>query len=319
MNNITETGDIYPDNEIDVNPQGKQYIGLLLKLISNPCLYAANTNYISIIDHNNQYTEFEIMSQLFDQIKNRSINTKIRINEKIYIWLSVDERNRVCDWRLFTSMLTTAKLYSIYQSSYYFDSVYRLMILISNIKTTSIRNFYRLILQNTQLMKRFVSLPASKEHHHSFPGGLLIHSLETALITAENLRLMGNDVTIPECEITITAALFHDIGKIVTLDHDKQASAGFLTGHDNFTLMVLADALRTLNHDWQRGCEALQYLLTWNNSHGFCKFVGGNIIRAADRLSTSRSLRRMAFSDKPAHFYFSVLTTGKRNQCINRL
>lgn len=62
------------------------------------------------------------------------------------------------------------------------------------------------------LMIAFVSIPASKRHHHSYPRGLLTHSLQCALITMQNMSAM-NELTQSEREVTLVAALLHDVGK----------------------------------------------------------------------------------------------------------
>lgn len=163
-----------------------------------------------------------------------------------------------------------------------------------------------------------MTLPASKRHHHSFPYGLLSHSLECSSITAQNMLSLEN-VSVSEIEITIISALLHDIGKTQTLNLTEHTSTGRLINHEAFTLSVMANQLKNLTDNWQKGAETLQYLLTWKTNMGFCRFLGGNVMKLADQLSTSASLRRMDFTDKPSYHYFSTLKIGKKQHYINRL
>jgi putative nucleotidyltransferase with HDIG domain len=167
-------------------------------------------------------------------------------------------------------------------------------------------------------MIRWVALPASKRHHHSYPGGLLAHSLECAFIAEQNVGML-TELSTREKEVTILAALLHDIGKTQTLSMDGHTSTGRLIDHELLTLQVLAKPLEVLKKRWPDGAQTLQYLLTWKSSMGFCKFVGGNIIKFADQISTSASLRRMAFQDKPLHYRYASIQKSNYSAYLNRL
>jgi len=129
----------------------------------------------------------------------------------------------IVNWRLFKSHLSNQQLFNIYQSCYNFEPLYQLFTLINFLKIKPLREFCKRCISNTDLMKIFVSIPASKRHHHSFPGGLLAHSLETAFITAQNIHVIY-DISQAEKEVTTIAALFHDIGKTKTLAMDRHTS-----------------------------------------------------------------------------------------------
>lgn len=100
---------------------------------------------------------------------------------------------------------------------------------------------------------------------------------------------------------------------------DGHTQLGRLMDHELFTLQVLAKPLSLLSKRWQNGTQTLQYLLTWKSSMGFCKYIGGNIVKMADQISTSASLRRMAFQGKPEYFSFSPMQTGNSLNYFNRL
>ncbi|PLA73473.1 hypothetical protein CYQ88_10965 [Hydrogenovibrio sp. SC-1] len=189
---------------------------------------------------------------------------------------------------------------------------------VNSLSVAPLKTFMRMVLSDVPLMKSFVSIPASKRHHHSFPGGLLSHSLECALITHSSVNSLI-EVSQNEKEVAIVAALLHDVGKIETLGLQEHTSMGKLLDHEKFTLSVLAPHLNELKKFWYKGYEVLTYLLNWKSSMGYCQYVVGNAIKIADQMSTSASLRRMAFSDKPEYFHFSKLQVGQKETYLSRL
>lgn len=134
----------------------------------------------------------------------------------------------------------------------------------------------------------------------------------------QNLEVMS-DMSESEKEVTTIAALLHDIGKTKTLGQGQHTSIGHLLDHEQFTLLAISNPLNRLTEYWPQGSETLQYLLMWTHKKGFCRYVGGNVIKLADQLSTSMSLRRMAFKDKPSYYHFSHLNIGQQTHCVNRL
>jgi hypothetical protein len=273
---------------------------------------------ISLIDQNHFTHYIQVDSQDYIEIHQRYESLNLQNTELLYLWVEQDTDGHVLNWRLFKSTLTLEQLFPIYQASYDFDSLYQLFELIEGLKVIPLRMFARQVLMDKPLMTAFVSIPASKRHHHSFPGGLLMHSLECALMTKQTVESLI-DVSIKEKEVSIIAALFHDVGKVKTLGETKHTSTGRLIDHEQFTLMLLADPLNSLNEYWEQGAETLQYLLTWKESQGVCRFVSGNAIKMSDRLSTSASLNSMAFKDKPEYFHFSELNIGANKHYLNRL
>ena len=87
------------------------------------------------------------------------------------------------------------------------------------------------------MLKRFVSAPASMNGHHSYPGGLLDHAVDTAQIVA---RELATGRTSCDPDTAMIAAVLHDLGK--TLEYEtntlsngvKQVgltTRGILVGH----------------------------------------------------------------------------------------
>lgn len=122
-----------------------------------------------------------------------------------------------------------------------------------------LREFVLKVLATDSLAFSFVSAPASLNHHHSFPGGLLQHSLECA----QHVSRFGQYSELQK-QLGIVAALFHDIGKILTLTGDmRRTTLGRTLDHDKLALEVLGPYLRWLDEKWPEGGAQIRYLLTW--------------------------------------------------------
>lgn len=181
----------------------------------------------------------------------------------------------------------------------------RLRICYESLTLLPLRRFLLGVLSNPEIRRPFFTLPASVEHHHSYAGGLLTHSLECAEMVA----------TIPELEsmqrdLGIVAALLHDIGKIPLLEvSGKRSKAGFLLHHETLTLEVLAPHLRLLDKAWEDGAIALRYL--WCpaplSTPQAPWMTVQEVVRAADRISASREAERMAFTGLPTWRHSAVL------------
>jgi len=273
---------------------------------------------VSLIDQQHLTHYIQVDSKDYADINQRYESLNVQNNESLYLWVEQGSDGSVLNWRLLKSTLTLEQLFPIYQACYDFDSLYQLFELVESLKVIPLRMFAREVLMDKPLMTAFVSIPASKRHHHSFPGGLLMHSLECALMTQQTVESIIN-ISTKEKEVAVIAALFHDVGKVKTIEPTQHTSTGRLIDHEQFTLMLLAEPINTLNEYWKEGAETLQYLLTWTERQGVCRFVSGNAIKMSDRLSTSASLRSMAFNDKPDYYHFAELNIGSNKNFLNRL
>ena len=277
-----------------------------------------NHCYVSVTDSHNQLHYFSVDKESYSDITQRYVSLQAVKGEHLFLWVEVDSGSQLINWRLLKSSSNLEQLFPIYQACYDFEMLYQLINFVETLEVIPLRMFVREVMKDSKLMARFVSIPASKRHHHSYPGGLLEHSLECVFITKQNVDML-DDITINEKEVATVAALFHDIGKAETLGQDKHTFAGQIIDHEAFTLLVLAKPLNELKKYWSQGADVFQYLVLWKESQGHCRFVTGNAIKLADRLSTSASLNRMAFKDKPEYFHFSKLVVGSKAHYLNRL
>lgn len=315
----TFTSDLpFQSFETPTQSNGKQYFGYAGTFSQTIGYPNGSSSYINLIDVTHNTHSFIVDQTTFEEIHYRYQQINLSTTEYCFIWLEVDAMNVIVNWRLFKASMTLEQLYPIYQSAYCFESLYQLFEAVNALSVRPLKTFMRMVLADEKLMTAFVSIPASKHHHHSYPGGLLSHSLECALITYNSVSSLV-EVSQNEKEVAIVAALLHDIGKIETLSIQEHTSMGKLLDHEKFTLSVLSPHLNELKQYWYKGYEVLVYLLSWKPSMGFCQYVVGNAIKNADQMSTSASLRRMAFSDKPDYFHFSKLQIGQKEAYLSRL
>lgn len=85
-------------------------------------------------------------------------------------------------------------------------------------------------IENKEFVNRFKSHSAAKSVHHSFVGGLLEHTLSVVKLC----EYYSNNYPVLNRDLLITAALFHDIGKLdelSTFPENDYTDDGQLLGH----------------------------------------------------------------------------------------
>lgn len=158
------------------------------------------------------------------------------------------------------------------------------------------------VLSAQDIGRRFVTFPASRGHHHTEQGGLLVHCMECV----DFVRGAATTALSPrELDLTMVAAFLHDVGKIWTLTPDQKLSdLGHAVPHDVLTLEVLAPYMKRLDSKWPVGARHLRHLLTWTPAQSrYPEFPGTLLVRAADQFSTSTYLRRAVFANCPDYFW----------------
>jgi len=159
---------------------------------------------------------------------------------------------------------------------------------ISRITLSSLRNFVEAILADDSIAFAFVSAPASLNHHHNYPGGLLRHSLECFQMVE---RQQG--FTRESHELGLISSLFHDIGKVLALTHEmERTSLGFSIDHDKLTLEVLSPYLANLEQNWPAGAQELRYLLTWKVKRPVPRYNMADLVACSDRLSAGLDMEK---------------------------
>jgi len=182
----------------------------------------------------------------------------------------------------------------------------RLVAIVDQLSHPALKSFLDSILLDLAMVERFLTVPASMRHHHSYPGGLLAHSIECAEIVQRSYPVQGW-----EKELGIVASLLHDIAKTRTMMATKKTALGYVLDHDHLTLEILAPYLAQLDKSWPDGAIALRYLLTLNRSKPSLPLMPvAEAVKYADRISSALDARRLAYIDKPEWKRFARLDVG---------
>ncbi|PLY16745.1 MAG: hypothetical protein C0631_02880 [Sedimenticola sp.] len=165
----------------------------------------------------------------------------------------------------------------------------RVRAMIASIKSDTLSQFLLRVFSDQALLEKFMTLPASRNHHHSYVNGLFIHSVDTAWRAFEFTHLKTD-----EKDVAMVASLLHDIGKIKTLaDHDSRTYSGKCIRHEDITLEVLAEHLKWLDSVDPLTCDKLRYCLTWNHQkERIPKHMLAEYIKFADHASTASEVPR---------------------------
>jgi 3'-5' exoribonuclease len=170
--------------------------------------------------------------------------------------------------------------------------------LVDSLSHDGIRQFVLSVLSDDEIVLPFVRLPASRNHHHALPGGLLEHSLSSAIKVAD---VMGKDHE--QTELAIVGALLHDIAKVRTLATEgKLTPTGYLIGHDNMTLEVLAPHFKMLDQTYPDIALALRYIWTWKNDknrNSIPCIAIAEVVAGVDRIDTAINVDKEVFMGKP--------------------
>ena len=129
------------------------------------------------------------------------------------------------------------------------------------LETAPLRDFLMAVFQRRDVFQSFWTMPASAAHHHSYAGGLALHSLEVAQDIASNAGLSDT-----ERELGIVGALMHDIGKVWSYTQDMYPNtANLAMGHELVGLSRLEPELAALEAQWPDGAYAMRTLLSGNS------------------------------------------------------
>lgn len=172
----------------------------------------------------------------------------------------------------------------------------RLLRVIDQIKDANLKRFVNRILGDKEIAAPFMKVRGSSHHHHAFPAGLLLHSIEVVEIVLGMPRL--DTQTRDFC---IVGGLFHDIGKIRTLNIGGSSLLGCLVSHEHLTLSICKKALEELEAAWPDGAYTLMHVWTAKRTPYAYerKTPAAHIIAAADRISSEGAKHAAAFDNLP--------------------
>ena len=119
-----------------------------------------------------------------------------------------------------------------------------LMGYIDSVKNQYLSRLLHSFFDNEEFERRFKFHSAAKSVHHGFVGGLLEHTLGVT----KNCDYFSNMYPVLNRDLLITAAIFHDIGKLKelsTFPENDYTDAGQLLGHIMIGAEWVGDAIRT--------------------------------------------------------------------------
>ena len=175
------------------------------------------------------------------------------------------------------------------------DDLHQFIGMADTLSIKPLRQFVYNAFHSTQHFLLFCTLPASKNHHHAYEGGLLRHSLECARFIEHCPNINRTNR-----ELGIVCCLLHDVGKTLTLTTHATTPVGHLVDHEAITLEVLSCALHYLDHTWPDGSIALRHLWTHRNSRRWgheSKMPITHLIQLIDRYSAQNDVHEKLFSD----------------------
>ena len=126
------------------------------------------------------------------------------------------------------------------------EMFFELVSLMSCVKNPYLRKLIDMFLNaDDKFIGEFKSHAAAKSVHHSFMGGLLEHTLNVVRIC----NFIGDNYPVIDKELLMTAALFHDIGKMKELSsfpEDEYTDEGQLLGHIYIGAEMIGKAIKAV-------------------------------------------------------------------------
>ena len=171
-----------------------------------------------------------------------------------------------------------------YRAAIYPRDVFKLVTFVEMIENPDLRQFITDVLLQSHVTLPYLRNPASSNHHHSFQGGLLRHSIEVVELALEQ------SLCCIEKDIIIVVALLHDIGKVMTLSENMRLTdLGNHVEHDDLTLEICSDALVGLSKKDTQLASILRHCWTCaspNARYGYQpKYRAAKIVMEADGIS----------------------------------
>ncbi|MBR9814737.1 HD domain-containing protein [bacterium] len=161
--------------------------------------------------------------------------------------------------------------------------------LVAGIEDLAIADLARAVLTCPTVAMRFFRAPASRAHHHAYPGGLADHCAETATL-ADRFLISGSADALYERDLTIAGALLHDVGKCLP-------GTGY-EAHERRGLALIHSVARLLP---DQGCtqhsDLLEVLEPRKNTAAAESAVR-RAIRHADQASAGLQAEALAFGDQ---------------------
>jgi hypothetical protein len=155
--------------------------------------------------------------------------------------------------------------------------------------------FLRRVLLDPAIGIPFLRCRASVAHHHSFVGGLLVHSTEMLDLAFEmTRRILPEDAWSPY--LAQLGYLLHDLGKLKTVGELRRPRYALVVRHEFASLEMLAPHLAWLEQRNDELAMALRYLIAYLATPAAARKVpehaAAEVIERLDQWSAAAHNRR---------------------------
>lgn len=117
--------------------------------------------------------------------------------------------------------------------------------IVAAIRNPHLKGLLEALLDDEDIARRYRLAPAAKQIHHAFLGGLIEHVLSVCGMAKSAAAHYANI----DCDLLITGAVLHDIGKIYELNYERgfsYSNEGQLIGHISIAMRMVGEKLRGL-------------------------------------------------------------------------
>lgn len=206
-------------------------------------------------------------------------------------YLRIEQIDVICGRGIINAMRLAPKLYVPHVAR---PELGQLIGMIDNIESKALRTLLNEVFSDHDVMKGYVRGRGSWNHHHAYPGGLLVHSVEVATLAASIAQNLNADRF--SQEVCLVVGLLHDLGKSFThYSHcrKKMRLDSLAQQHEMVTIDILGPVLNRLRRQFSAEVELVEHLIErfatapnkWKT-----KVIVEDIIRRADALSTINTL-----------------------------
>lgn len=150
----------------------------------------------------------------------------------------------------------------IQSAANYSENIDYLKKTVESIKNPELKKVLESFFNDAEFYNSFIIAPAAKIHHHNYKGGLVVHTNEVVKICKALCEIYLS----LDCELLITGALLHDIGKVKTYTYNSNLIEinyeGRMLDHLYMGANMLDERLKTLSIDEELKVKLIHMILS---------------------------------------------------------